>query len=312
MNSPRSFGSALLLLSQLATAAPPLAQAPSDTIAVAGLLGGDALVPLAQFSSGRWHRTWPGPDEQLERVVPALKDIPSAWYPKARVPTTWFLFTEHVHGAPVSVSAPVLADAHCQSVWGLATRLQGFGHETTALALNRPTGAAPFEEFTPEPAFETALVPFLTAAFEKAVAAAPISAGSESAANALSQSPQSPSMRVACAGATEAAKSPCHFSASRTVGPAADQGVGDCPTMAVVQGWYSSTEHGLLLLQAALTVTDCDAVELRTTMPLLHLQVGTRSFVVAREHGYEDESFVVFEHTGSRLIRLLDRPGGGC
>ena len=312
MITSRSVAFSLLLLGHLSFAAPANPPVSSDTVTVAGLLGGNVLVPLAQLSSGRWSRTWPGPDEQVETPIRVLKDVPQAWYPTGRVPVTWYLFTEHLLGAPVSVRAPILAGAHCQSVWGLSTPLQPFGHETTALAVSRPTGVIPFEEATPDPAFETTLAPFLTAAFEKAVAAANASARSGATPDVPAPPAQVPSIRVACAAIDEDAHSICHFAASRALHPAADRGLADCSTVAVVQGWYSFTQHGLVLLRADLTVTDCDAVELRSTMPLLLLPAGKRSFVIVREHGYEDESFAVFELTNSGLNRLLEIPGGGC
>ena len=121
MTISRSIALSFLLVTSPSFAAPPPAGAGSDTVAVAGLLGGNVLVPLAHFSGGRWSRTWPEPDDQLEAPIRALKDIPKAWYPKGAVPTKWFLFTEQLLGAPVSVTAPILADAHCQRVWGLRT-----------------------------------------------------------------------------------------------------------------------------------------------------------------------------------------------
>lgn len=308
----RSVAFSLLLVTDLSVAAPPSAPATSDTIAVAGLLGGHVLVPLAQLSGGRWSRTWPGPDDRLEIPVRVLKDVPKAWYPKGRVPTTWFLFTEHLLGAPVSVSAPILADAHCQRVWGLRTVLQPSGHETTAFAVSRQTGVVPFEESTVDPAFETTLAPFLAAAFEKAVAAAPPSSPAGSAPAAPAPPAQAPSVHVACAVIDENAHTLCHFAASRALHSSANTDISDCSTIAVVQGWYSFTEYGLVLLSSDLTATDCDAVELRSTFPHLLFSVGSRSFVIVREHGYEDESFAILELTKSGLTRLLDIPGGGC
>ena len=80
----------------------------------------------------------------------------------------------------------------------------------------------------------------------------------------------------------------------------------------MVQGWVARVSEGFTALQANATITDCDAKELRTWAPLVFVTADARTFVVVREHGYEDESFVVSELRDNGLHRVLDVPGGGC
>src|ERR1017187_9062313 len=137
-------------------------------VAIAGLLGGNVLIPLAQFAGGRWERTWPRPDEEVEMTFSKMEELPKAWFPvPGGVPKDWFLWTEAIHGAPVRVGAPVLGEAHCEAVWGLSTRLQPFDHETTAIAANVQSGIRPFEEFTLGAFTDASLKVLLQTTFEK-------------------------------------------------------------------------------------------------------------------------------------------------
>ncbi len=104
----------------------------------------------------------------------------------------------------------------------------------------------------------------------------------------------------------------CSFEASRQLGsqsPDTEPGPGD---IVVVQGWFARSPEGFSLLQAKATLTDTDAKELRTVIPMVLIAVDGRSFIVVREHGYEDESFAVFEFRGKQLHPLLEVRGGGC
>jgi hypothetical protein len=65
-------------------------------------------------------------------------------------------------------------------------------------------------------------------------------------------------------------------------------------------------------LQVKATLSDCDPKELRTTVPLVLIAADEHTFVVVREHGYENESFAVFEVRGNQLNLVLEVPGGGC
>ena len=86
----------------------------------------------------------------------------------------------------------------------------------------------------------------------------------------------------------------------------------NCGEIVVVQGWFIQSTDKFSLLRSDATLTDCDAVHLRTSTPLILITAGTRRFVVVREHGYEDESFAVIEIRGNHLEKVLEVAGGGC
>jgi hypothetical protein len=305
--------SVLLLLWLTPFVAVSGSSARSSAIAIAGLLGGSTLVPLAQFAGGRWERTWPGPGEQVEMKFSKIAQLPKAWFPvPGGVPSEWFLWTEEIHGAPLRITAPVLGEAHCEAVWGLSTRLQPFSHETTAIATNVQSGIRPFGASTPSAISDPPLAAFLRAAFEKSETEAMRARPADAKATPAHRTVTDPSYELRCVQTGKGDDELCSFEASRPLRaapPAADPA---CDETVLVQGWVSKTGQGFTLLKADATIIDCDAKGLRTSSPQILISTGSQTFIVVKEHGYEDESFVVYEVRGRRLEKVFDVPGGGC
>jgi hypothetical protein len=110
-----------------------------------------------------------------------------------------------------------------------------------------------------------------------------------------------------------APRSPLYFEAERAypTGPFfADPA---CPSRTVMAGWLSHAGDGIpSLVGQRVLVTDCDGKELRTASPLGALRVGSRSFWILQDHGYEDEAYQIVEigPTGAQIVFEAD--GGGC
>ena len=298
----------------IAPAKGPARKPQPEAVAVAGLLGGNTLVPLGQFVGGQWVRTWPAPDEQLERKLKRMAEIPRAWFPSpGGLPREWFLWVQDGSGIPVRVLGPKLADAHCEGVWGLSTRLLATGHETTVIATTVQAGVRPFGRSTVGAATDQHFRSFLRDQFDKAATAA-IRSGRKDADTVLSHQPDcEPVYELNCVGTGhEQDGELCAFEASRRLGTKPSQDDPNCEEIVVVQGWYKSSADTFTLLQVSGLLTDCDFKEFRSSTPLVLIEVGGRSFVVLREHGYEDESFAVVEIRGDELQEALKVPGGGC
>jgi hypothetical protein len=283
-----------------------------SVVAIAGLLGGNTLVPIAQFAVGRWERTWPRPDEQVEMTFGKIEELPKAWFPApGGVPSEWFLWTEDIHGVPLRAGAPVLGQAHCLAVWGLSTRLQPFDHETTAIATNVQSGIRPFETSRLGAFSDARLTALLRAAFEKSETEAIRLKRTDAKTMPAHRPAFEPIYQLRCVQTARDSDEFCSFAATRPLGAARSAADSACDEVVVVQGWVAKTGQDFTLLKADATLTDCDAKELRTSSPLVLVSAGSRTFIVVREHGYEDESFVVFEVRGRRLERVLEVPGGG-
>jgi len=309
----RSWSASILTLAvSLGAPAQPPVPPQARVVAIAGLLSGSTIVPLAQFVAGRWVRTWPTPDdEETDRKIASMARIPHAWYPvRGGIPKEWFVWSDEIRGAPVSVKGPTLDGAHCQGVWGLATRLTAFGHETTAIATNTQSGVRPFG-LDVGPSWDAQLNRFLREQFDGAEIAAIRTTRKDADAVLAQRSACEPTFLSHCvqlAGGDEL----CAFGASRVLGTRPDEAFPECLDQTVVQGWYRITTAGPALLQISGTVTDCDAKGFRDVTPAILIEVDGRTFVVAKEHGYEDESFAVFELRATELVQVLAIPGGGC
>ncbi len=59
-------------------------------------------------------------------------------------------------------------------------------------------------------------------------------------------------------------------------------------------------------------VTDCDAKEARTALPLAAVRVAGRLFWVMEEDGYEDERYVIAEIRPTGVQYAIKVNGGGC
>jgi len=309
----RSWTAAILMfLPSAGAVAQPSTPAQPKVVAIAGLLSGNTIVPLGQFEAGRWVRTWPAPDDETEKKIVSMAEIPHVWYPvRGGVPKEWFVWTDEVRGVPVSVKGPVLAGAHCQAVWGLATRIAEFGHETTAIATNTQSGVRPFE-LSVGPNWDVRLNAFLRGQFDKAEIAA-IRTNRDDADSILAKrSACEPGSISYCVKLSASDDQLCSFEASRVLGTRPEEAESECLDKAVVQGWYRTTAEGPALLQISATVTGCDATDLRDVTPEILIEANGRQFIVAKEHGYEDESFAVFELHGRELTQVLAIPGGGC
>jgi hypothetical protein len=63
----------------------------------------------------------------------------------------------------------------------------------------------------------------------------------------------------------------------------------------MITGWLVPTDDGTFtLLDSKVFLTDCDAKEVRTGVPPAAFRVSGQLFWVLQEHGYEDETYLIF------------------
>ena len=81
----------------------------------------------------------------------------------------------------------------------------------------------------------------------------------------------------------------------------------------MMTGWLVPGDAGTSILRdPRVFLTDCDAKEARTALPLAALHVSGQLFWVLEEHGYEDETYVIAEVGPSGVRYLITADGGGC
>lgn len=85
-----------------------------------------------------------------------------------------------------------------------------------------------------------------------------------------------------------------------------------CDNVSFLESWVLKNKDGALsLLNDSFSLTDCDGKERGGgVISFSVMTVNNRTFVLAVEHGWEDESYVVYELKDFGLIRLLETSGG--
>ena len=78
-------------------------------------------------------------------------------------------------------------------------------------------------------------------------------------------------------------------------------------------GWLIPANTGTLALRdPKVFLTDCDAKEVRTALPLAALRVLGQLYWVLQEHGYEDESYLIAKILPTEVQYPINVNGGGC
>ena len=77
-------------------------------------------------------------------------------------------------------------------------------------------------------------------------------------------------------------------------------------------GWVTRGKDGTLaLVNEKVGLTDCDGKERGSSVVLFSvLTVNNRTFIFTVEHGWEDESYVIYELTDIGINRVLETLGG--
>lgn len=283
---------------------PPPAQLQSNKpeIVVAGLLGGAVIVPVAQFIAGQWVNTWPTAGEDAPRNISSETDIPKTWYPYGPIPRLWFGWDIKGKSTSLKIGSPTTAQAHCGDIWGYSTERKPTDHETTGLATTATSGVTVFQRMPQDQQLQDLVKSELT----RAVALRPNKY--DKAATTSDKLMEF----IDCATVDNIHEKLCSFYASsaQTVPPQPERTA--CDDLTVVQGWMLKRKSAAQLLVTSATYTDCDAVMLRTQSPELIVNISGRVFVFAKEHGYEDESFMIYELVDGLLKLMLEVPGTGC
>jgi len=84
-----------------------------------------------------------------------------------------------------------------------------------------------------------------------------------------------------------------------------------CNDVSLFRGWMSADgKGGLGLMDNQLSFTDCDRKGPSFATPLGMMNLQNRTFLFVREHGWEDESYLILELNHSGLHRVLETFGG--
>jgi hypothetical protein len=271
------------------------------------------VVPFASYDGHRWERAWP---DAVEAIVgtPTIDNTPSVWRKRGdRVPTVW-------HVWPASGASPIRArvsgvevvEAHCSGQVALKTDLPAVKGEHAlkfGVAVDSPSVSVnAIGELRRSGVLRRAAERTVVVEFSKLEAA-------QAQADGASLPVETPAPVVRITSLYRQAgspRSPLYFVAEKKYRTPHVQDPG-CAALTIMTGWLVPTDAGTLILRdPRVFLTDCDAKELRTALPLAALRVSKRLFWVLQEHGYEDETYVLAEIGPSEVRYRIEVNGGGC
>ncbi len=327
----------LLLLGLLVSSASPgagRAGAPGQTrgarklkpITVAVIRPDGVLIPFAQFKDGVWSNPWPkGPDEPAEESR-SLPDAPEDWFAPGGVHAPVWHYRSQTSGGGGSVlhaSAAVKIDNHCQTNWGLATdysRAESekdvHGSVGVALDAEREVGAP--QKLDGAGDEWAALAAHISREFEPAEAKAEAALPAEHARFVFlptreERAKTAPAVANILCFDLAGGRRLCSFEAERKYVKPPSAHDSPCESVSFFGGWLLQTGEGKpLIIEQNFALSDCERKGVGGMSPLGSLRIGAREFFVVEEHGYEDESYVIYELKGTKLRRLLLTHGGAC
>jgi hypothetical protein len=287
------------------------AQSERFTLAIVRLDG--RIVPFAAHDRSRWERAWPEADEATDGTL-TIENTPSVWRRRGdRVPNVWRVWpSSGASRIEAHVKGVEIVEAHCQSQVALATDLPEAKGEHplkfgVAVDSNLPIGSIE-EVHRSDGVWRTA---------EQAVAAnfSRLETAKAQADNVqlLSESPAPVVQITELYREAKSPRSPMYFVAEKRYRTARFTQDPGCTAVTIMTGWLVPTDAGALTLRdPKVFLTDCDAKEVRTALPLAALRVSGQLFWVLQEHGYEDETYVIAEIGPSEVRYPIDVNGGGC
>ena len=108
-------------------------------------------------------------------------------------------------------------------------------------------------------------------------------------------------------------RSPLYFVAEKKYRTARFPQDAQCSASTMMTGWLLPTDDATLtVLDPKVFLTDCDAKEARTGVPLAAFRVSGQLFWVLQEHGYEDETYLIAEIRETAVRYPIEVNGGGC
>ncbi|MGH9942888.1 MAG: hypothetical protein ACRD9R_11095 [Pyrinomonadaceae bacterium] len=293
------------------------------------------LVPFAEYRRGVWWNPWPEPTSPAEsnEVGPkSLGDHPEPWFQQCeKAPTTWYFWSAADSPLVLKTSGTLQVENHSQTNWALMTDYpkkqnaeKDSCHDYVGMALNvdlKVDGMVEIEKNSDE---ASKIIAYLKPIF------------SEVEASELSRLAAEPTLREFFAvrrfplPSEERAKVELTLTKLYRSKPLIDgqhiyyfevekhyqKPVGandrDCFNVSLFSGWIMKDKDSALdILNESFGLTNCDGKERGNSVEWFSVvTLNMQTFLLAVEHGWEDESYTIYELKDHGLTRVLETLGG--
>lgn len=303
---------------------------------MAGVLRSDGtLVPFAEYRYGLWWNPWPEPPAHggNDEVAPkSLGGHPEPWFRRCETsPATWYFRPSAGSLLALKTSGVVEVENHSQTNWALTTDYpqkreaeKGSHHGQVGFALSVDLKADGMVEIGRGSAEAGKVVAYVKSAFDSSEAAEVARLAAAPAPNGLPAAggfPLSAEQRAqAGLAVTKLYRDRAGIDGAHVYYVEVEKryqkptGSRDpsCENVAFLKGWVLKRKDGTLgMLDDSFGLTDCDGKYGAGSVELFAvLTLNDRTFLLAVEHGWEDERYTVYELKGFGLVRLLETFGG--
>jgi len=285
---------------------------------IASLITSDAvLVPFAQYRQGHWENPWARSSDSSAKEPNTLASLAKPWFAEDRVPSpVWYFWSPRGKAHFLNASKIVEVQSHCQTLWGIVSDLpkeeavdDRYGMVGIALDIDRKVN--PSYQLNKTQDEWAKLQSFIQSEFGKE---------EQAKATELSRFLKPPSreeqknksvtlshlyqMTIENTGerlyyfeSLKEYKKPI---------PTNDQSCNDL----FFNGWISAKSGALKLIDSKIGWTDCEGRQ--DSIPLGLLVLDNQVFIFTRDFGYEDERYLIFKLSESRMQVVLETQGGSC
>jgi hypothetical protein len=285
---------------------------------IASLITSDAvLVPFAQYRDGHWENPWPRSSNSSAKEPNTLANLPKPWFAEGRLPSPlWYFWSKRGKAHLLNASKIVEVQSHCQTLWGIFSDLpkeeaidSRYGIVGVALDIERKVN--PSHELDKTQDEWTRLRSFIQSEFsrEEQVKATDLSRFLKPPRRA-EQKNKSVTLTHLYQMTIETTGERLYYFESlkeyKMPIPTNDQSCNDL----FFNGWIAAKSGGPKLIDSKIGWTDCEGRQ--DSIPLGLLVLDNQVFIFTRDFGYEDESYLIFKLSESRMQVVLETLGGSC
>jgi len=307
----------------LLTSSSAAGQGSGGKLIVGVLQESGTIIPFARYDGTRWSNTWPGPIEPTHSKAPSLAQIPSEWLGGQSLPASWRLWLPGGTKHAIHVLGPDYIKSGCGENWGLRTDFpkalnadRVCSVPAIGVALSTDQELEPMIPSGPSQLSLAALEAALSGAEEREIAkynasvALSRSLGFQNFArlDAVSRAVSPIRVEQLWQGQLNSGDAVSYFEAIRRYSkPTASQN--DCPTIAAFRGWIlKNTTQEDKVINASVTLTDCDFKEASFVTPMGLLEFPKGIFAITQINGWESQSYAILKIESSGVSTVIESP----